>query len=491
MNNACPNSQLLTTLVVFFLGCGGATTSAPDGSISGHSSSDAPSRGGYASSLGGATTLGGTSASSGSATLAGRPAVATGGHRPAAGGATSAGGTSATSTSAIGGVASQAAGGALIATGGTASMGGVTGVGGIRTTGGTQSSGGGTTGGRIASGGIPATGGTPAGGSNAAGSMPAAGTNGLGGSPATGGTHVTGGAINAAGSATVWPKKFCGNTTTGSQVDPSGLNFAKHWDQITPENEGKWGSVQSSASGAFNWTRLDAIYAYAEQNGLAFKEHTFVWGAGQPMGYSAATLEAWIKAFCERYPKTALIDVVNEPPPHTVPGYTLALGQGETGTYPWITKAFKLARQYCGNAVLILNDYNNIEYKDQEDHFIAIVKDIQAAGAPIDAVGAEAHYAYQFTASQLQSNLDRLATETGLPVYITEYDVNLSNDQAQRDVFAAQFPIFWNSSAVHGVTLWGWISGRTWMASTGLVTGTTPRPAMTWLMGYLGRPTPP
>jgi len=52
-------------------------------------------------------------------------------------------------------------------------------------------------------------------------------------------------------------------------------------------------------------------------------------------------------------------------------------------------------------------------------------------------------------------------------------------------------PIFWESNHIYGITVYGWISGATWVAGSGLVNGTAPRPAMTWLMGYLGRPTPP
>src|SRR5690606_14096797 len=73
--------------------------------------------------------------------------------------------------------------------------------------------------------------------------------------------------------------KFVGNITTGNSVDTNGLTFSDHWDQITPENAGKWGSVQNTAGAPFNWGPLDAIYDYAEQNGIIFKEHTFVWGS--------------------------------------------------------------------------------------------------------------------------------------------------------------------------------------------------------------------
>jgi endo-1,4-beta-xylanase len=287
-------------------------------------------------------------------------------------------------------------------------------------------------------------------------------------------------------------KKFVGNITTHNAIDTGGMKYSKYWDQITPENAGKWGSVQSTPSSAFNWATLDAIYNYAQTNNIVFKQHAFVWGNQQPSGTpTLAQVENWIKSFCQRYPDTKLIDVVNEPPPHTTPNYTAALGSGETGTYGWITKAFKLARQHCGSAILILNDYNNIEYADQETHFIDIVNQIKSAGAPIDAVGVQAHAAHSFSAATIQTNINTMASKTGLPIYVTEYDVPEASDSTQLSVFQAQFPVFWNTKSVHGITIWGWINGSTWLANSGLVNGTKPRTAMTWLMQQLGRPVPP
>jgi endo-1,4-beta-xylanase len=328
-------------------------------------------------------------------------------------------------------------------------------------------------------------GGAPAGGAGGS-----AGKGGAGGSAGKGGTGGgTAGSTSSGGAGSI--PKFVGNITTGNSIDTGGMTFSKYWDQISPENAGKWGSVQSSATSAFNWTTLDAIYAYAETNKIIFKQHNFVWGSQQPSGTpTEAQVENWIKSFCMRYPNTKLIDVVNEPPPHTTPNYTANLGAGETGTYGWITKAFKLARQYCGNAVLILNDYNNIENGD-ENHFIDIVTQIKAGGAPIDAVGCQAHGLNGMSGATLQKNLDTMATKTGLPIYITEYDINTADDASQLSTFKTQIPIFRNTAAVHGVTIWGWIAGRTWEANSGLVKGTTPRSAMTWLMTELGRPVPP
>jgi endo-1,4-beta-xylanase len=169
------------------------------------------------------------------------------------------------------------------------------------------------------------------------------------------------------------------------------------------------------------------------------------------------------------------------------------MGGGTGTTWQWIINAFLWAREACPNAVLMMNDYNNIELADQNAHFIDIVKVIRAAGAPIDAVGAEAHGVTMSTAtfSTVQTLLEKLHTETGLPVYITEFDFGASDDAKQLAYYQQYFSLFHNASYVEGITLWGWVDGQTWVSNSGLVKGTTPRPAMTWLMNYLGRPAPP
>ena len=79
----------------------------------------------------------------------------------------------------------------------------------------------------------------------------------------------------------------------------------------------------------------------------------------------------------------------------------------------------------------------------------------------------------------------------GLPVYITEMDIDTTDDAKQLSLYKQYFPLFMGTSYVKGITIWGWINGKTWVSNTGLVNGTTPRSAMTWLMGELGRPVPP
>ncbi len=364
----------------------------------------------------------------------------------------------------------------------------------------TAGAGGGTSGAGGAAAGAGA-GGALAGGSGGASGGGNGGSGGVSGSAGSGGTGGNGGSGGASGAGGMGGgggsgelPKFVGNITTGwpGSADTNGRIFSNYWDQITPENAGKWGSVQPTATSDFNWDTLDAIYDYTQSKGIIFKEHVFVWGSQQPSGTITEThVKKWMEEFCKRYPETALIDVVNEPPPHTEPAYSGAIGGGTNSTWQWIINAFTWAHQYCPNAILILNDYNNIEYGDQTQHFIDIAKAVKNAGAPIHALGAQAHgLSGGITSQTMQNLLTKMHDDTGLPVYITEYDIDLSNDNDQLTKYQQHFAFFLDTEWIKGVTVWGWIYGSTWVTSSGLIKDGNARPAMTWLMGELDRTTP-
>jgi len=320
----------------------------------------------------------------------------------------------------------------------------------------------------------------PTGGVATGGEEPAGGAE-------TGGEEPTGG---MGGSDTTPPElhKFAGNIDTRNSIRD---DFATYWDQFTPENAGKWGSVQRQ-EGSFSWNSLDAMYDYCADNNIIFKEHCFVWGSQQPSWVNNNNAEnavkEWMSAFCERYPNTLIIDVVNEPPPHTTPAYKNGIGGDGQSGWDWIANAFKWAHEACPNAILLLNDYNNIEYSNDTRHTIDIVKAIQGVDAPIDAVGCQSHATTNSSAGSLESAINSIADQTGLPVYITEYDLGIGDDNQQRQVMESQFTMFWNNENVKGVTYWGYIEGATWRSNTGLMSSDGQmRPAMTWLMDFLGR----
>ncbi|MDP2039170.1 MAG: T9SS type A sorting domain-containing protein [Ignavibacteria bacterium] len=90
----------------------------------------------------------------------------------------------------------------------------------------------------------------------------------------------------------------------------------------------------------------------------------------------------------------------------------------------------------------------------------------------------------------MKSNLDKLAA-TGLPIYITEFDVDEKEDANQLASYKIYFPIFWTHPAVKGITLWGYISSDVWSShpTTYLIVDDgsygVERPAMQWLRNYI------
>jgi len=280
--------------------------------------------------------------------------------------------------------------------------------------------------------------------------------------------------------------KFIGNIIANTV--PS--DFSKYWNQVTPENSGKWGSVEATRN-VMNWTALDRAYNYAKTNGFPFKQHAFVWGQQYPTwidnltsdSAKAAEVEEWIRLFCERYPDVDMIDVVNEPL-HAPPSYKNAIGgNGSTG-WDWVIWAFQKARQYCPNAKLLLNDYNIINSNSATTSYLQIINILKSRNL-IDGIGEQGHFFESTPISTIEYNLNRLAA-TGLPIYISEYDVNIADDNQQLAKYQEQFPVFWLNESVAGITLWGYRQGAIWRTDAYLIRNDgTERPALTWLKNYV------
>jgi endo-1,4-beta-xylanase len=284
--------------------------------------------------------------------------------------------------------------------------------------------------------------------------------------------------------------------------------FANYWNQLTPGNAGKWGSVAvSQDTTKWNWTGLDYAYNYAMTHHEIFKDHNLVWGQQQPTWISSLDsaqqiqyITTWFRMVGQRYPNINMVDVVNEPlPGHNPPdgqngraNYEGALGgPGATG-WDWVINAFALARKYLPQAKLLINDYGIINDNTATTQYLQIINLLKDRGL-IDGIGVQCHRFEIETADTnvLKSNLARLGA-TGLPVYISEMDLGnigntgTPNDNMQLQLYQKYFPIFWNNPAVKGITLWGYLQGQMWQTTCYLVNSDgSSRPALQWLTQYI------
>ena len=304
--------------------------------------------------------------------------------------------------------------------------------------------------------------------------------------------------------------KFLGNTTAFGEIPD---NFGTYWNQITAENECVWGHVEKTR-GEYDWTGCDFVYNWAKKNKAIFSFRTLLWGSQNPQWLRGLDVDEtkkawtdWIDAVKEHYPDLEMIEVVNEAVKNGNSYHSSfssnklieALG-GDSGNYEFVVTAFKMARERWPEAILIYNDYNTLQWQKVEG--IDLLKKIKAQGAPVDAYGMQFHETtaqgtgyYCLNTSLLKRSLYEAHEQTGLPIYITQYDVGSIDDEFQKKCYQEHLPILMETDYVAGITLWGYIYGKTWLSCNGLEQGCSglskdgvERPAMTWLKEYLKNP---
>lgn len=298
--------------------------------------------------------------------------------------------------------------------------------------------------------------------------------------------------------------KFLGSAHSNAQS----ARFDWHWNQVTPENAGKWGSVEGTRD-QYNWGGLDAAYNLARENDFIYKHHVLFWGAQQPTWLPAlsaeeqlAEIHEWLDTLARRYPDLEMLEVVNEPlhdPPAEVGanvgtadygGYMDALGGSGTTGWDWILEGFRLARQYFPNAQLMLNDYSILNSISNRNEYIEII-DLLKAEQLIDMIGVQGHAfsINNMNATGMINALNQLG-ETDLPVYVTELDIDgpgPNGDRIQLERYQELFPAMWEHDALQGITMWGFNPGH-WREDEGATLvrpDGTMKPAFIWLRGYV------
>lgn len=291
--------------------------------------------------------------------------------------------------------------------------------------------------------------------------------------------------------------KFLGSAHSAPQAE----GFTAYWNKVTPENAGKWGEVEAERD-VMQWDALDEAYALAKDNGLLFQMHVLVWGNQQPewiktlpAAEQRSEIEQWFAAVAERYPAIDIVEVVNEPL-HDPPSqddegggnYIEALGGSGASGWDWILESFRLARMHFPDSRLMLNDYSITNTPADAERYVDIVRLLQAEDL-IDVIGVQGH-AFSTTLetpmSVHRASLDLLAS-TGLPIHVTELDVDGPTDERQLADMQRIFPVFWEHPGVEGITLWGWRPGLWRQEQRAYLVDADgrERPALQWLRRYV------
>jgi endo-1,4-beta-xylanase len=304
----------------------------------------------------------------------------------------------------------------------------------------------------------------------------------------------------------------------------------EQFNQISPENDLKWQLIHPrEGKDGYDFEPADAYVNFGLSNNMYVVGHTLVWHSQTPN---------WVFAGTNAPPATANVSPTNTPPRggfgfgrytgprasreellermrehiHTVVGrykgkikcwdvVNEAIADG-TGTNilrnslwleiigpDFIAKAFQYAHEADPDAILRYNDYG-LENPAKRKKLATLIKSLQAEGAPIHAIGSQAHVNVSMTFDTMDQALTEIAT-LGLPIHITELDVNSASggqrgfgadisanasatqgglvsdaDKKLADAYAGIFRAFLkHSDSVKLVTFWGANDANSWRAA--------------------------
>jgi endo-1,4-beta-xylanase len=207
------------------------------------------------------------------------------------------------------------------------------------------------------------------------------------------------------------------------------------FSSITPENVLKWEIVHPQTD-TYDFAAADAYVDFGQKNHMHIVGHTLVWHHETPKWVfedekgKAPSREALlqrmhdhIRTVVGRYKgRINSWDVVNE-----------ALeDDGSLRQTPWlkiigedyIAKAFEFAHEADPSAQLNYNEYL-LENAAKREGALKLIKKLRAEGVPVDAVGLQGHYRFEWpTVEQLDTTITEFG-KLGVKVMITELDIDV------------------------------------------------------------------
>ena len=232
-------------------------------------------------------------------------------------------------------------------------------------------------------------------------------------------------------------RQFTGEDTNGVALINAQFN------SISPENVLKWEIIHPQpGTNGYDFEPGDRYVEFGEKHGMYIVGHTLIWHAQTPRwvfqdGTNRASREVLLERMRDHIHtvvghykgRIKCWDVVNE-----------ALNDSNNATDTnvfrrslWFTiigpdfiaKAFEYAHEADPDAILRYNDFS-IENEPKRKRTIALIKMLQAEHVPVMALGSQTHANLSWPSPELE---DAALTELGalgLPIHITELDVNAS-----------------------------------------------------------------
>ena len=222
----------------------------------------------------------------------------------------------------------------------------------------------------------------------------------------------------------------------------------REFNSMTAENDMKPVSVHPE-EGRWTWERADRIADFCRQNGIKLRGHALMWHNQMCdwMFYDKdhnlvrkeilyERMREHIHTVVNRYKDVVYCwDVFNEAiadgPQRTVDGKDQPLRESIfykiCGSDEFIRKAFEFAREADPNALLFYNDYNEC-VPMKRDRIYTMIKEMKAAGVPIDGIGMQGHYnIFGPSEEEVEAAVSKYA-EIVDHIHMTELDIRVNQE---------------------------------------------------------------
>lgn len=211
------------------------------------------------------------------------------------------------------------------------------------------------------------------------------------------------------------------------------------FNMVVPENAMKWHTIRPQKD-VYDFAQADKLVLFAEDNKMAIRGHTLVWGAKMSDWFNQLDSDLKIKNINEhidrvldRYRgKVYAWDVVNE-------------AIDDSGEYApsellnsvgpkYIEESFRRAREVDKKTKLFWNEWGADCINKRSDRFYEEVKGLLSRNVPIDGVGLQMHTGLGRPETttplpeidNVRENFKRFA-DLGLEIHITEMDVQIQS----------------------------------------------------------------
>ncbi|KAK3598375.1 hypothetical protein CHS0354_034548 [Potamilus streckersoni] len=249
----------------------------------------------------------------------------------------------------------------------------------------------------------------------------------------------------------------------------------QHFNWAVLENALKWQQMEGQRHHIDYDKPLRAIHEL-KSHGLKVRAHCVLWSVDK-------FNPSWVQGLHGNDLKQAVTERINGVVPK-VKGLVEAWDvnnenlhgwffQQHTGDFDYILDIYRQVHLADNTIPLFANDYDvvasSIMTTTYRDHILRI----KNANVGLGGIGVQGHFGQGVCPDPtlIKRRLDKLS-ETGLPIFITELDVVVSDENHRADCYEKALRVFFGHPSVQGILIWGFWSNRHWRGEdASLVTG--------------------